>query len=567
MRQSQLLGKTLRETPADAQTAAHQLLLRGGYIRQLSAGIYTYLPLMVRVLRKVAEIVRSEMDNAGCQEILMPALQPKELWVESGRWDRYTEVDGIMFAFKDRRGSMACLGPTHEEVITHIVRNEIQSYKELPRIFYQIQNKFRDEIRPRFGLVRAREFLMKDAYSFDADESGLSRSFDLMEQTYNRIFTRLGLRFCSVEADSGAIGGSGSREFMALAESGEDTILHCSECSYAANQERAESRLEQFAQEEAQRPMEEVFGEGLIGVDVLAEFLKIPVWKTTKTMLYQADEHVAAVMVRGDCEVNEVKLANALNCQRLALATAEVVEKVTGAKVGYAGPLNLPSQVTIIADHDVRGRVNFECGANRTNYHTLNVNFGRDLPEPRFADIKLAKDGNGCPRCTAGKLRAERGIELGHIFKLGTKYSLSMHAEYLDNSGNTLPMVMGCYGIGISRICAALVEQSHDEHGIRWPAQVAPFDLHLIGLNIEEESVRHECETLYGKLRDQGVQVLYDDRSSRAGEKFSDADLIGIPLRAIVSKRTIKEGKLEVKRRGAEKGEMMGVEELARLLS
>ncbi len=565
MRQSRLFGKTLREAPRDAQTAAHALMLRAGYIQQLSAGVYIYLPLLQRTLARIAQIVREEMQAAGAVELLMPALQPRELWQESGRWERYTAVDGIMFAFKDRRGATACLGPTHEEVITSILRREIKSYKDLPKCAFQIQSKFRDEIRPRFGLMRAREFMMKDAYSFDADEAGFRASYEAMRQAYHRICERIGFRYRAVEADPGAIGGSDSQEFVVLADTGEDTILFCNRCDYAANQERAQSRLQEFPQDAALKPMEAVFGEGLIGVEPLAKFLNIPVWKTTKTLLYEADDGIVAVAVRGDCDVNEIKVANFLRCKQLRLASAEKIRELTGAEVGYAGPIGLPSEVRIIADSAVDHRVNFECGANKTNYHNINVNFGRDLPPPEFGDFKLARGGEGCPRC-AGTLQAARGIEVGHIFELGTKYSESMNCRYLDAQGKSLPVVMGCYGIGITRMAAAWVEQNHDEHGIIWAPQLAPFDVHLLGLNLEEPAINAEAEKMYARLQQAGIEVLFDDRPARAGEKFSDADLIGIPTRLTISKRTLEQGKVEFKPRRAPRAELLSLDEvLARL--
>jgi prolyl-tRNA synthetase len=560
MRQSRLLGRTLREVPKDAQTAAHALMLRAGYIQQLSAGVYIYMPLLLRALNKISQIIREEMTAAGAEELLMPALQPKELWEESGRWERYTAVDGIMFAFKDRRGATACLGPTHEEVITDILRREIKSYKDLPKCAFQIQTKFRDEIRPRFGLMRAREFIMKDAYSFDADEAGLDVSYEAMRRAYTRICERMGFQFRAVEADSGAIGGSGSQEFMVLADTGEDTILYCDQCQYAANQEQANSRLEEFAQDTELRPMEAVFGEGLIGVEPLAKFLNIPVWKTTKTLLYQADDQLVAVMVRGDCDVNEVKVVNFLGCKALRLTSPEKIKELTGAEVGYAGPIGLPASVRLIADRYVNGRVNFECGANQTNYHNINVNFGRDLPAPEFGDFKLSKGGDGCPRC-GGTLQAARGIEVGHIFKLGTKYSEAMGCRYLDAEGKQRPVVMGCYGIGVSRMAAAAIEQSHDDKGIIWPPQIAPFHVHLIGLNLEDATVSQHADQLYQRLQQAGVEVLFDDRPARAGEKFSDADLIGLPVRLTLSKRTIEQGKIEFKLRREPKAEVLTFDE------
>jgi prolyl-tRNA synthetase len=465
-----------------------------------------------------------------------------------------------MFAFKDRRGAMACLGPTHEEVITDILRREIKSYKDLPKCAFQIQTKFRDEIRPRFGLMRAREFTMKDAYSFDADEAGLEKSYEAMRQAYHRICQRIGYKYRSVEADSGAIGGSGSQEFMVLADTGEDTILFCDQCDYAANQERATSKLAEFPQDAEQKPMEAVLGEGLIGVDKLAKFLNIPIWKTTKTMIYQADDQVVAVMVRGDCGVNEIKLTNFLGCKALRLASAEQIKQLTGAELGYAGPIGLTASVRVIADHYVANRVNFECGANQTNYHNINVNFGRDLPLPELGDFKLAKSGEGCPRC-AGKLQSGRGIEVGHIFKLGTKYSKSMECKYLDTDGKSQYVVMGCYGIGITRMAAAWIEQNHDDKGIIWSANIAPFDAHLIGLNMEDPAVATQAEEIYQQLEKAGVEVLFDDRIARAGEKFSDADLIGIPARLTISKRTLEQGKVEFKLRSEAKAELLSLEE------
>jgi prolyl-tRNA synthetase len=560
MRQSRLVGRTLREVPKDAQTAAHALMLRAGYIQQLSAGVYNYLPLLLRSLNKLSQIIWEEMAAAGAVELLMPALQPRELWEESGRWDRYTAVDGIMFAFKDRRGATACLGPTHEEIITDIMRREIKSYKDLPRAAFQIQTKFRDEIRPRFGLMRAREFIMKDAYSFDADDAGLDAAYESMRQAYHKICQRIGYRYRAVEADSGAIGGSGSQEFMVLADTGEDTLLFCDKCDYAANQERATARLEVFPQDAEPKPRETVVGESLIQVGPLAKFLGIPVWKTTKTLLFEADDQVVAVMVRGDCDVNELKVANHLKCRALRLAPAEVIQKLTGAEVGYAGPIELPPTVRRLADHHVKGRVNFECGANRTHHHHINVNFGRDLPEPEFGDFMLAKEAGGCPRCD-GRLQSARGIEVGHIFKLGTKYSAALNCNYVDAEGRSRPVLMGCYGIGVTRMAAAWIEQNHDDKGIIWSPGIAPFHVHLVALNLEDPEVSRQAEQLFQQLQQQGLEVLFDDRPLRAGEKFGDADLIGLPFRLTVSKRTLEQGKVEFKPRQAAKAELITSEE------
>ncbi|MCB0337697.1 MAG: proline--tRNA ligase, partial [Bdellovibrionales bacterium] len=401
--------------------------------------------------------------------------------------------------------------------------------------------------RPRFGLMRAREFIMKDAYSFDVDEAGLHKSYMDMHDAYHAICKRIGFAYRCVDADAGAIGGKGgSQEFMVLAENGEDTVLFCSDCDYGANQERAESILEEFEQDAEQASMEAVFGEGLIGVEPLAEFLKIPVWKTTKTLLMQADDDVVAVMVRGDCDVNEIKVQNFLGCKSLALAAPEVVKQVTGAEVGYAGPVGLPESVRVIADHYVDRRINFECGANQTNYHNINVNFGRDVALPEFGDFKLSKAGDTCPCCKKGTLSAAKGIEVGHIFKLGTKYTDKLGCTYLDQEGKDHSMVMGCYGIGISRMAAACVEQNHDADGIVWPVAIAPYAVHLVGLNLEDAEIAAQVEQVYQNLKEADVEVLYDDRELRAGEKFSDADLLGMPYRITVSKRALNEGQAEV---------------------
>lgn len=550
MKLSKHLGRTIKEVPANAQTASHKLMLRAGYIKQLSAGVYTYMPLLLRTINKISKIVREELDKAGAQELLMPALQPAELWKESKRWERYTDIDGIMFAFKDRRQTECCLGPTHEEVITDVVRNEVSSYKDLPKNLYQIQTKFRDEIRPRFGLMRAREFIMKDAYSFDVDQAGLDLSYQSMHVAYTNIFTRLGAEFKCVEADAGAIGGSGgSQEFMVLAESGEDVVIYCDNCDYAANRERAESRLTEYEQDLEPKPMERVLGKGIIGVEELSKFLQIPVWKTTKTLLFRADQQLVAVMVRGDCEVNEIKVCNYLGCQELKLIDPEKIEELTGASVGYAGPIGLSDRFKIIADSYVNNRINFECGANATDYHNINVNFERDLESPEFGDFKMAKAGDHCCRCKSGVLQERRGIEVGHIFKLGTKYAKELGCTYLNQSGESKPVEMGCYGIGVSRVAAAIIEQNHDQYGIIWPIQVAPYHVHLVGLNLENENLRPQVDQIYQTLLSAGLEVLYDDRLIRAGEKFNDADLIGIPVRITVSEKTLSQNLVEFKLR------------------
>jgi prolyl-tRNA synthetase len=542
MKQSQAFICTLRDAPADAEVASHKLLAQAGFILKLTSGVYSYTPAMWRTLRKISQIVREEMDAAGAQELMLPILQPTSIWEESGRLDRYVD-DGILFHFKDRKDTPVCLGPTHEEVITMLARQYVSSYKQLPINLYQMQTKFRDEIRPRFGIMRGREFIMKDAYSFDADQEGLDKSYEAMRVAYHNVCERIGLAYRAVEADSGAIGGSGSSEFMVLADTGEDTILYCDSCEYAANQEKAGSLLEEFEQDAEQVSMEEVEGKGLIGVDALAEFLNIPVWKTTKTILFMADNEPVAVMVRGDCDVNEIKVQNALGGVALRLCTPEEVKELTGAEVGYAGPIGLPEHVKILADTYVNNRVNFECGANKTDFHNINVNFGRDVDVPEFGDFKLAKAGDACSCCN-GKLQEARGIEVGHIFKLGTKYSEAMGASFMDNNGKDKPLVMGCYGIGISRIAASAIEQRHDEDGIIWPKEIAPYSAHVICLNPKKDEQRELADNIYTELLKAGVDVLYDDRKVSTGVKFKDADLIGIPLRVVVG-RGAADGEVE----------------------
>ncbi len=547
MRQSNHLGKTLREDPREAQTAAHKLMLRAGYIKQIAAGVYAYMPLLLRTLNKISQIIRKEMNASGYEELLMPVLQPKNLWLDSGRWDDDNEIGSSIFVIRDRRGSTLCLAPAHEEVITDIIRKEVSSYKHLPKKLYQIQTKFRDETRPRLGLMQAREYMMKDAFSFDDDEASLDGSYQAMHDAYHNICRRIGLEYRCVEAHTGTSGNNRRHEFVAIADIEEDTIVYCDNCEYAANQEMGEARLEVFPQDSEEKTMEAIYGPGLIGVEPLAEFLNLPVWKTTKTLLFQADDKVVAVMVRGDCDVNEFKVKDFLKCNELTLASPKVIKELTGAEVGYAGPIGLSREVTVIADHYTRDRVNFECGANRTDYHYINVNCGRDFPLPNFGDFKLAKEDHLCPRCDQGKLKEARGIKVGHIAKLGTKYSEKLNCGYLDRAGKSQPLYMGGYSIDINRLTAAVVEQNHDESGITWPTHIAPFQIHLIGLNLETEEVRAEAENLYQQLLDEEIEVLFDDRDLRAGEKFGDADLFGIPIRLTVSKRTCKEQKLELK--------------------
>lgn len=553
MRLSKHMGKTLKEDPRDAQALSHKLLLRGGYMRQVSSGVFIIMPFLQRVFNKISEMIRDEMMTNDYEEVLLPALQPKELWVESGRWEDAANIDETMFVFKDQRGSTFGLGSSHHEVIADLVRREITSYKQLPRKLYQTHAAFRNETRPRFGLMLSREFIMSDAYSFDTDEDSLNESYQVAVDSCNNICKNISLTYRCVEADNE----DSSNKLIALSDSGEDTIVFCDTCEYAAMQEVAESKLQEYSQDTEEGEMEAVYGPGLIGVEPLAEFLKIPVWKTTKTLLFQADEKVVAVMVRGDCDVNEAKVKNYLKCNELILAPAGVIKDLTGADVGYAGPVGLPPEVIIIADHYTNNRINFECGANRTDYHTINVNYGRDLPLPTFGDFKLAKENHACPRCEKGVLKEARGIEVGHSVKTGTVFTEKMSCTYLDKEGSTKPVFMGSYGINLSRAVAAIVEQNHDDTGIIWPLSVAPFTVHLVVLNLENDEVRSEAEKLYKQLREEKIEVLFDDRDLRAGEKFGDADLIGLPVRLTLSKRTMKEGKLELKLRKKKESELL----------
>jgi prolyl-tRNA synthetase len=521
------------------------LLVRAGFIRKTAAGIYTYLPLAWRVLRKIERIVREEMDRQGGQEILMPIVQPAELWQESSRWDVYGPE---LFRLKDRHGRDFCLGPTHEEIITALVRGEVNSYKQLPLLLYQIQNKYRDERRPRFGLMRGREFIMKDLYSFDVDEKGLDKSYEKMYEAYTRIYNRCGLEYRVVEADSGAIGGSDTHEFMVLAESGEAAIVYCGsdECGYAANVERAEAVFDgEVAREEAEEKRE-VSTPGKTTIEDVATFLGMGPEKTVKTLIYKTEKGLVAAMVRGDREVNEVKLYNVLDCLQLELAGAETIKEATGAEVGYTGPVGL--DIPIVADREVEAMVNVLTGANKTGYHLVNVNPGRDFRANMVADIRMVHEGEPCPRC-GSSLSMARGIEVGQIFKLGDKYSRALDATYLDENGQKRYIVMGCYGIGVSRTMAASVEQNYDDQGIIWPPSIAPFHVVIIPVSTKDNAQWEMALEIYNELLDAGVEVLLDDRPERAGVKFKDADLVGYPLRVTVGSKGVKSGQAEVTQR------------------
>lgn len=556
MRYSTLLGKTLRQAPAEAETVSHQLLVRAGMIAQLSAGVYSLLPLGWRVLRKIAQIVREEMDRIGGQEVVLPVLQPRELWVESGR---DTKMGGILFRLMDRRERELVLGPTHEEVITTLVRQNVRSYRDLPMTPYQIQVKFRDEARPRAGLIRGREFVMKDAYSFHADQESLDATYEAMKGAYTRVFQRCGLPSVMVEADSGAIGGKGSHEFMLLAPSGEDSVLLCSACGYAANSEKAEF-VKPAGVEEPEREMGEVHTPGKRTIQELSAFLGVPERQTLKAVFYVADGELVFVTIRGDLEVNEVKLKNALHATELRLATDQ---EVAAARLvaGSASAVGLTG-FKVVCDDSVTMGKNFVAGANKPDYHLLNVNYPRDFRADLVTDIALAEAGAKCSRCPTGYLEVQRGIEVGHIFKLGTTYSEAMGATFTDADGTERPIIMGCYGIGVSRLVAAAVEQNHDERGIVWPAAIAPFHVHLCALNMDNPEVSAAAEALYGGLQAADVEVLFDDRVESAGVKFNDADLLGAPLRVTVSPRTLSQGKAEVKARTAREVELVALEEL-----
>ena len=544
MRYSKMHIPTLKETPSEAEVISHKLMLRAGMIRRLAAGIYNYLPMGLRVLRKVEQIVREEMNRAGAQEILLPAIQPAELWEESGRWNLYgTELLRIT----DRHHREFCFGPTHEEVIIDLVRRDVRSYRDLPMNLYQIQTKFRDEIRPRFGLMRGREFIMKDAYSFDADEKGAEKSYKTMEEAYKRIFKRCGLKFRPVQADSGNIGGTFSSEFMVLADSGEDAVVSCNKCDYAANLEKAEiGMVEAKPFEGNQKPLTKLDTPNAHTVEEVTAFLKAKACKLVKTLIFVADGKPVAALVRGDQDINEIKLQNYLKADVLEMATAEVIEKQTGAPVGFAGPVGL--KIRSIADFGIKEMGNFIVGANEKDAHYVNTNIGRDFEPDEFADIRNAEQGDSCSVCD-GKLEIFRGIEVGHIFKLGTEYTEPMDCRFLTENGEEKPIIMGCYGIGVSRTAASAIEQNHDDFGIIWPMPIAPFTVILTTVRPEGE-VLETADKLYKEMVETGIEVLYDDRDERPGVKFKDADLLGIPIRITVGAKALKEGAVELKIRG-----------------
>lgn len=543
MRVTQTLIPTLREDPGEAETVSHRLMLRAGMIRKVAAGIYIYLPLGLRVLRKIERIVREEMNRAGAQELLMPVASPAELWRETGRWDFYGKE---LLRFKDRHERDFCLGPTHEEVITDLFRREVRSYRQMPLNFYQIQTKFRDEIRPRFGLMRGREFIMKDAYSFDKDEAGARLNYQKMYDAYNRIFTRCGLTFRPVEADTGLIGGTSSHEFMVLADTGEETIVYSEKGTYAANVERAEVLPPSATDETPHRLLTPVPTPGRRTVEEVTAFLKITPRQLVKTLLYTTGKETVAVLIRGDHDVNEIKVKRLLGVTDLELVKPELVPGLIGSPVGYVGPVGL-KQIRILADWAVKAMANFVVGANQADTHLVDANWARDFAVDQFADLRNAQVGDPSPR-NDGTLKTAKGIEVGHVFMLGTKYSQAMKATFLDAQGQEQLAVMGCYGIGVSRTAAASVEQNHDAKGIKWPVPIAPFHVTLLPLS-QSQPVTQLAETLYATLQDAGIEVLWDDRDERAGVKFNDADLIGAPYHLVIGDKGLAQGQVELKLR------------------
>ena len=555
MRASELFYPTLRENPSEAEIISHQLLLRAGFIRKTSTGVYTYLPLAYKVIKKIIDIVREEMDRAGGQEILMPIIQPKELWEKSGRWGLYGDE---MFKLKDRHNRDFALGPTHEEIVTTITDENIHSYRDLPLLLYQIQNKYRDEIRPRYGVMRAREFIMKDLYSFDTDEPGMNISYKKMYQAYRNVFDRLNLKYRVVEADSGAIGGNENHEFIVLADNGESLIVYCDQCEYAANVERAVCRLTEHKKKEEFKPREKIHTPGQKTISDLAINYGIEPENQLKTLTYMMDGELVAVILRGDHELNEIKLNNALNAKELIMADEETVRQHCGVGFGSIGPVDL--NLKIYADQEVENMVNFSCGANEDDYHFINVNIGREITPASYLDLRSAAPGDPCPLCE-GHLQSVRGIEVGHIFKLGTKYSELMEAGFLDRDGQKKLMVMGCYGIGVTRTMAAAIEQNYDENGIIWPASITPYQVIIIPVNNKNNEQMIIAREIYRELCENKVDALLDDRDERAGVKFKDADLIGIPIRLVIGPKSSKENTIEIKKRWEKEIEHYSIQE------
>ncbi len=562
MKLTEFLLPTLKETPQDADTISNKLMIRSGMIRKLASGIYEWLPLGLRVLKKVEKIVREEMNAIGAQEVWLPLLLPKELWEETGRWQLYGDE---LFRLKDRKGSDFCLGPTHEEIITDIVRREVRSYRQLPIMLYQFGVKFRDEIRPRFGVMRAREFYMKDAYSFHATEEDAENYYKKVFFAYSKICERCGFKYRSVEATTGAIGGKFSHEFMVLAETGEEEIVWC-ECGYSANVEKAECLQNDLKIGPYDLlPLEEVFTPDLKTVEEVADFLKEPQEKFIKSLIYLVDEEPILVLSAGKYEINENKLKQHFNCNTLVFADQKTIEEVTGAPIGFAGPVGLKKKIKIVADYSVKNIVNAISGANKKDYNLKNININRDYNADEIADLRKVSRGDICPKCKTQKLEFCRGIEVGHTFKLGTKYSKSMNATFLDSSGKEQYFIMGCYGIGVSRIVAAVIEQSHDENGIIWPEKLAPFQVIIVPIDYSDKKIKETADKIYKELTDSEIEVLLDDRDVRPGIKFKDADLIGIPVRITVSQRYLPE-QVEIKHRTELSGKPVKISEIKEFL-
>ena len=563
MRTSQFLLSTLKETPADAEIISHQLMLRAGMIRRVAAGVYNWLPLGLRVLRKAEAIIREEMNRAGCQELLMPAVQPAELWQESGRWEEYGPE---LLRMTDRHQREFCFGPTHEEVITDLIRREIRSYRQLPATFYQIQTKFRDEIRPRFGVMRAREFLMKDAYSFHTNTESLDNTYQIMHAAYSRIFSRLGLEFRPVEADSGAIGGNASHEFHVLADAGEDGLVICPDCDYAANVEQAPALPPVGKRDDPSVMMETIDTPEQHSIEQVSSFLDIQPQQIVKTLLVHGADGPVALLLRGDHQLNEIKAEKLPSVLKpLTMLSPAEVQQATGCLPGSVGPVGL--DIPVYADESALRLSDFVCGANLDDKHLTGVNWGRDLPEPELTDLRNIVEGDPCPRCNS-TVSIRRGIEVGHIFKLGTKYSESMNATCLDQNGKAVIMPMGCYGIGVSRVVSAAIEQSHDDKGIIWPQALAPFDVVIVPIGYHKsEEVSKTCDEMYGSLTSAGLNVLLDDRNERPGVMFADMELIGIPHRIVIGDRGLKNGVVEYKSRTQDKAEDIELGQIVSLLT
>jgi prolyl-tRNA synthetase len=545
MRWTKYFIPTLKEVPSEAEAVSHRLMIRSGLIRKLVSGAYTYLPLGLRVLKKVQDIIREEMNDAGAIELFMPSMQPVELWHESGR---FKDLGEDLITYKDRHNRVIVFGPTHEEVITDLVKNHVNSYKQLPITFYQIQTKFRDEVRPRFGVIRSREFIMKDAYSFDRDWQGLDVSYKKMYEAYERIFNRCGLKAIPVEADSGIMGGDVSHEFMVIAENGEDLLAHCSSCGYAASIAIAEAksiehRVESI--EQSAKAIEEVETPGVSTIEKVGGFLKVKSEQMVKTLIYLADEKPVAVLIRGDHDANEAKIKKYLKCVKLEMAGEDVIKKVTGGPIGFSGPVGL-KEVRVIADSSIKAMINFVTGANKKDRHYINTNMDRDFRISEWADLRVITEKDLCPKCNKS-IKIEHAIEMGHVFKLGLKYSKAMKAEFVDEDGKLNPIVMGCYGIGVNRIMATAVEIHNDNKGMIWPLAIAPFQVLIIPINYKGEGVKKAADAIYEELNKAGIETLLDDRDESAGIKFNDAELIGIPFSIVIGDRGLKKGNLEIK--------------------